>query len=356
MWRDRTNLYISFRQSYTHHPSKRRRFNDSSNGFTAHESEETRGLMSRGAFEDDGDTVIEMDLLPPRWIDVQEEVGDILKDITLKAGKLDKLHSKHILPGFDDEDVKAREEMEIEGLTQEITRGFQECRKAIKRIERMVKEAQQNNTLQRGDEVMAKNIQTALAGQVQEVSASFRKKQSSYLNKLRQLGGFESPAFGSGRSGTPVQAQNPYTDPALMDADTDASFSRSTLQQTAQKRHGRNDTVIAQREQEINDIAKGIIELSDIFRDLQAMVIDQGTMLDRIDYNVERMVVEVKGAEKELIVATNYQKRYTKRKIILLLILVIFGLFVLLLVKPRSSGNSEVPSTPPTGDTAGENT
>lgn len=311
--------------------------------------------MSRGAFEDDGDAVIEMDLLPPRWIDVQDEVGDILKDITLKAAKLDKLHSKHVLPGFDDEDVKAREEMEIEGITQEITRGFQDCRKAIQKIERMVKEAKQNGSLQHGDEVMAGNIQTALASRVQEVSATFRKKQSSYLNKLRQLGGFESPAYGPGRSGTPVQAQNPYTDPALMDADTDASFSRSTLQQTAQKRYHSNDTAIAQREQEINDIAKGIIELSDIFRDLQGMVIDQGTMLDRIDYNVERMATDVKGAEKELIVATNYQKRYTKRKIILLLVLVVFGLFVLLLVKPKNRTQGQKPSTP-VGDPAGDNT
>lgn len=309
--------------------------------------------MSRGAFDDDGDAVIEMDLLPPRWLDVQDEVGDILKDITFKAAKLDKLHSKHVLPGFDDEDIKAREEMEIEGLTREITHGFQDCRKAIQKIERMVQEARQNGSLQRGDEVMAGNIQTALASRVQEVSTTFRKKQSSYLNKLRQLGGFESPAYGPGRAGTPVQAQNPYTDPALMDADTDASFSRSTLQQTAQKRYKSNDTAIAQREQEINDIAKGIIELSDIFRDLQGMVIDQGTMLDRIDYNVERMATDVKGAEKELIVATNYQKRYTKRKIILLLILVIFGLFVLLLVKPRDRNTGQTPSTPPDGSIGG---
>lgn len=318
--------------------------------------------MSRGAFDhDDGDAVIEMDLLPPRWIDVQDEVGDILKDITLKAAKLDKLHSKHVLPGFDDEDVKAREEIEIEALTQDITRGFQDCRKAIQRIERMVKEARQAGSLQHGDEVMAGNIQTALASRVQEVSATFRKKQSSYLNKLRQLGGYESPggAFG-GRSGTPVQGSgNPYTDPALIDADTDASFSRSTIQQSAakqaQKQFRSNDTAITQREHEINDIAKGIIELSDIFRDLQAMVIDQGTMLDRIDYNVERMTVDVKGAEKELIVATNYQKRYTKRKIIFLLVLVIFGLFVLLLVKPRSRSTGESEVSKPGGDSAGAN-
>lgn len=100
------------------------------------------------------------------------------------------------------------------------------------------------------------------------------------------------------RSATPVQ--NPYTDPSLMESDADKSFSQSTLMQTSQRLTGQNDAAIMQREREINDIAKGIIELSDIFRELQSMVIDQGTMLDRIDYNVERMGTDVKGAEKEL--------------------------------------------------------
>jgi len=138
--------------------------------------------MSGGAYEDDGDAIIEMDLLPPRWIDVQDEVADTLKDVTLKAAQLEKLHQKHVLPGFDDEEVKRQEERAIEKLTQEITRGFQECSKAIQRIEKMVREAKLSGSLSKGDETMARNLQTALAARVQEVSASFRKKQSSYLN------------------------------------------------------------------------------------------------------------------------------------------------------------------------------
>lgn len=163
--------------------------------------------------------------------------------------------------------------------------------------------------------------------------------------------------------------QNPYTDPSLMESDADKSFSQTTLMQTSQRRAGQNDAAIEQREREINDIAKGIIELSDIFRELQNMVIDQGTMLDRIDYNVERMGTEVKSADKELNVvwfqhpslwrrkedqqadyllkATGYQRRTTKRKILLLLVILVVGMIIVLLVKPKRSSSEQTPAPPP---------
>ncbi|KAI9800024.1 MAG: hypothetical protein M1833_003553 [Piccolia ochrophora] len=339
VWRDRTNLYISYRQSYSHHPAKKARFvGTPGNGFAEANSasEERRGLMSAGAFEDDGDAVIEMDLLPPRWADISDEVTDLLGDIAKKSSKLDKLHSKHVLPGFDDEDVRREEEGEIENLTQEITRGFHACQRAIQKVEMMVRESrQQSGGVSKGEETMARNIQISLASRVQEASAGFRKKQSGYLKKLRGLGGMTPPLD---RSSTPLtQAQNPYSTPSLMESDADASYSQSTLQQTSQKQLTSNDAVIMQREREITDIARGIIELADIFKELQTMVIDQGTMLDRIDYNVERMAVDVKAADKELVVASRYQGRSTKRKIILLLIILVVGMFILLLVKPKRS-------------------
>ncbi len=155
----------------------------SANGFSTlgSEAEERRGLMSTGAFDDDGDAVIEMDLLPPRWVDVQDEVTELLGSIAKKAVDLEKLHQKHVLPGFDDEDVKAREEMLIEKMTQEITRGFHQCQSAIQRIDVMVRDAKVQGNVTQADETMARNIQINLASRVQEVSTGFRKKQSNYL-------------------------------------------------------------------------------------------------------------------------------------------------------------------------------
>jgi len=149
------------------------------------------------------------------------------------------------------------------------------------------------------------------------------------------------------RTSTPQYSN--YTDPSLMESDADKSYSESTLLQTTHKRLTSHDGAIMQREREITDIAQGIIELADIFKELQAMIIDQGTMLDRIDYNVERMAVDVKGADKELTVATGYQKKTVKRKVILLLILLVVGMFILLLVKPkrhRAPSEEDIPISP----------
>ncbi|KAJ9491531.1 hypothetical protein VN97_g1708 [Penicillium thymicola] len=339
MWRDRTNLYLSYRQSLIHHPAKKPQ-SAPTNGFsdTPSHPEENRRLIPE--IDEDGDMVIEMDLLPPRWVDVQEEVSELLSEIAQNSAQLDKLHQKHLLPGFGDEDLRKQDEGVIERLTQDITRSFHDCQRAIMRIETMVGESKAHGGVTSGEETMAKNIQISLAARVQEASARFRKKQSTYLRKLRDLEGIATPF-----DGTPTQAQNPYTDPSMMESDADRSFSQTMLQQTSQRQTGQNDAAIAQREREINDIAKGIIELSDIFRELQSMIIDQGTMLDRIDYNVERMGTEVKAADKELKVATSYQQRTTKRKIMLLLLLVVVGMIIVLVVKPK--GSRSAPPPPP---------
>lgn len=45
-------------------------------------------------------------------------------------------------------------------------------------------------------------------------------------------------------------------------------------------------------------------------------MIDQGTLLDRVDYNVEQMSVDVKGAVEELKAATSCVSRYARLRLI----------------------------------------
>lgn len=150
------------------------------------------------------------------------------------------------------------------------------------------------------------------------------------------LGGASTSAGGGGGG---ITSSNYAADPSLLESDADRSFSQWALQMTTQQKQlHSNDAIILQREREIQDIAQGIIDLADLFRDLQNMVIDQGTMLDRIDFNVESMSTDVKAADRELVVASGYQKKSIKRKIILLLLLIVAGMFILLLFKPKRHG------------------
>ena len=272
-----------------------------------------------------------MDRLPPRWIDISDSVTNNLDIINRKSTQLDQLHRKHVLPSFEADSVRQAEERQIERLTREITGLFLKCRNEIQKIQQMVK---RDASTPPAELVIAQNVQTDLAGKVADASAQFRKKQSRYLEKLGALGNY-APLD------QPKPTQNGYLpDVSLMDSEADASYSASMMKQTqAQATLHSNDSAIAQREKEINDIAQGIIDLSTLFRELQGMVIDQGTLLDRIDFNVENMRTDVKEAVKELNTAKGYQKKTTKRKIILLLIILIVGAIILLTLKPRHRGD-----------------
>ncbi|KAK7053277.1 t-SNARE affecting a late Golgi compartment protein 2 [Paramarasmius palmivorus] len=58
------------------------------------------------------------------------------------------------------------------------------------------------------------------------------------------------------------------------------------------------------RDREITEIAKSIASLAELFKDLSALVIDQGTLLDSIEYNIEQTAVQMGEAVKELDTAT----------------------------------------------------
>lgn len=96
-----------------------------------------------------------------------------------------------------------------------------------------------------------------------------------------------------------------------------------------------DDAQLNKRDLEINNIAKSIAQLAELFRDLNTLVIDQGTMLDRIDFNAQGTKTQVDSAVKELNQATTYQRSSGKLKCIFLLILLIILIIVFIIYKPH---------------------
>ncbi|KAI9250535.1 t-SNARE [Phascolomyces articulosus] len=228
------------------------------------------------------------------------------------------MHRKHLLPGFDD---RSSDEAAIEQLTSEITNEFYRIKRDIQRIH-------SNNQGGTSDQenVLARNIQTSLATKVQDVSTSFRKMQSTYLQKMQGQENRKANILGLESNLSNEAAE------LLLDEDTQLGFTESQLAVIES-----NDAVIDQREREVNQIAKSIHQLAEIFRDLQSLVIDQGTLLDRIDYNIEQTAVQVKQATVELDKGAHYQSKTRRRKLMLLLILFIFLLIMILIAKAHKS-------------------
>ena len=64
------------------------------------------------------------------------------------------------------------------------------------------------------------------------------------------------------------------------------------------------DASLQARDRELGEIARSIAQLAELFKDLSALVIDQGTLLDSVEYNIEQTAVHMEDAVRELNTAT----------------------------------------------------
>lgn len=89
--------------------------------------------------------------------------------------ELAESHKNHLLPQEFDVD-RTEEEQTVEILTEHITKMFQQAQIKIQRIGK-------DGTLTEQEKPIKKNIQSALATQLQELSVQFRKAQKDYLQR-----------------------------------------------------------------------------------------------------------------------------------------------------------------------------
>ncbi|CDJ37226.1 syntaxin, putative [Eimeria tenella] len=87
------------------------------------------------------------------------------------------------------------------------------------------------------------------------------------------------------------------------------------------------------RREEIAKVAQSVTELHQLFKDTATLVIEQGTLLDRIDYNLEQVAHQSSEATREIQKAEQSRRSGFAAKCIYSLSLTIFFLLVLLIIK-----------------------
>ncbi|RUS32353.1 hypothetical protein BC938DRAFT_475631 [Jimgerdemannia flammicorona] len=195
--------------------------------------------------------------------------------------------------------------------SRDISRQFHEAQRKVQRINN-----ESRGNASRQELLMSRNIQTSLATKLQEVSSGFRKGQAQYLQSgcRRILGGNSSGkcvrnlmlSFHGPNSSAELRGRENRKsdilglDTSVADLLVDDDDVNMGFTESQMAQLESNEAAVSQREREVNEIARSISALAEIFKELQTLVIDQGTLLDRIDYNIESMSYNVREAAKEL--------------------------------------------------------
>ncbi|KAF5942167.1 hypothetical protein HYC85_019809 [Camellia sinensis] len=216
--------------------------------------------------------------LPPAWVDVSEEIAANVQRVRVKIGELSKAHAKALMPSFGD---GKEDQCRIEALTQEIT-GL--LKKSEKRLQRLSAGGPSE------DSNIRKNVQRSLATDLQSLSMELRKKQSTYLKRLRQQKEGPEP------DGVDIEMNlNGYNSRREDDEFDDIGFNEH---QMAKLR--KSEAFTAEREREIQQVVESVNDLAQIMKDLSVLIIDQGTIVDRIDYNIQNVAASVEEGFKQL--------------------------------------------------------
>ncbi|KAG6378184.1 t-SNARE [Boletus reticuloceps] len=323
--RSRTLLFISYRDSRTRSSRFSRPLSSYDDPYQA--GDEHEHLITPA-------TVFLLSHVIPRHsrVDLSDQVEEILSNAQSKISALEKLHAKHVLPGFAD---RTAEEKEIEAATTDITRDLRRCHSLIQRIG-----SDQDHTFPPSNKFNTRRWQPKMCREDLQPGYKMLAQPSARSSACTWSVRLQGHAIKNQdlliASGTITSKGSE----GLTAADEDVQAAQAQIQET-------DVHDIRLRDHELTDIANSIASLAELFKDLSILVIDQGTLLDSIEYNIEQTSVHVAEAVKELDVATRYQKNTGRRKIIFLLLLIIFGLIVVLIFKPRRHPSSiAIPSNP----------
>jgi len=217
-----------------------------------------------------------------QWQEHVKSIESDIVEIQRRLAGLKRLHEEHVVPRFGKDYVQ--EEQQIEIQTASITDLFKRALLSMKEIggdDSGVTTSSHNSDKDK----LKKHVKTKLIMQLNDLSSDFKGSQRQFLQKLkglkerRKVVGMDPSMEGIGD----MTADERKKLEDLQDKIYQKGFDDNQMQQVLQ-----NQRELLDRDRELQNILSSIVDLKSMFDQLNVMVVEQGTLMDRIDFNLEQ--------------------------------------------------------------------
>jgi syntaxin 16 len=225
---------------------------------------------------------------------------------------LQEKQQQRLIPKFDDQENKKLNKS-IKEISTEMTQELKQCQNILKEI---IDDKDDLNDINNFSELnitnaqIKQNMKQNLITKLNDFTKKFKLNQELYNNKFQDF--------------------------VIDEEMANKSFS---IRKNEEKNSNdflstqENNDQLQRRDEDLTNLLKSVNELAQIFKDMQTLVMEQGTILDRIDYNIDIASSNISKGKKNITKADKHMKNNCFRNVIIILIVIIFIEALLLVFK-----------------------
>ena len=198
-----------------------------------------------------------------------------------------------------------------------------ELRKELIKLEKNIREYINDELLESENDFIFKikeNMRQNILTEINSFSKKFKLEQEIFSKKSKELN------IENNEKSSYIELNDISTNSSDINENNNINNNNFLMKEEP-------DQLIEARDIEIDKISKKMNNLQELFKDLNIIVIEQGTILDRIDYNIDFAFENVKKGKKKITQANENHKGECFRNAILFLLIVIFLESCLMLFK-----------------------
>ena len=250
----------------------------------------------------------------PKYMDLYEQCNDLLKDLEVEFNKLKEEQQKRVVPSFNEAESKLIGQ-NIQLISDKMTKKLKKCKYLSKELKTLLA----NSDI---DDNIKINMYQNLLNRLAEKSREMQINEELHLQKFQELNGYDESFFSTNQNNI-INTNNINNYDSI-----ETNQSQNFFSNTAKKLN-----VAKERNKEIDVMVNTVSELKAIFEEVSNMVIYQGTILDRIDYNTYQGRHHIRRGNRELVETHERLKSGCLRRLNQILIFAIFIMSILIIFK-----------------------